>query len=145
MPQRPSHPTPHPTPPSPQAAPHHYPLPPPSLLTQFGEIDIDSELVARTEVLDGTKDTIVMLNNGCLCCTVREDLVKALNNLYSRRKEFDHILIETTGLANPAPIITSFFLDKDLPDRWVWELCCLGLVGCNVVVWMFVAGARGVE
>lgn len=64
---------------------------------EFGEIDIDSELVARTEVLEGTGDSITMLNNGCLCCTVREDLVKALNKLYDRRDKIDHIIIETTG------------------------------------------------
>lgn len=64
---------------------------------EFGEIDIDSELVARTEVLEGSGDSITMLNNGCLCCTVREDLVKALNKLYERRDKIDHIIIETTG------------------------------------------------
>lgn len=67
---------------------------------EFGEIDIDSELVARTEVLEGTGDDITMLNNGCLCCTVREDLVKALNKLYDRRDKIDHVIIETTGTLN---------------------------------------------
>lgn len=59
------------------------------------------------------------LSNGCLCCTVRDDLILALNNLWLKRKEsgIDHIVIETTGLANPAPIISSFFMDADLPDR----------------------------
>eukprot|EP00877_Chromochloris_zofingiensis_P010130 jgi/Chrzof1/5370/Cz16g00110.t1 len=58
-----------------------------------------------------------MLTNGCLCCTVREDLVKVLNNLWKRKSEFDHILIETTGIANPGPIISSFYMDQQLPDR----------------------------
>lgn len=84
---------------------------------EFGEINIDSELVAKREVLEGTTDTITMLSNGCLCCTVRDDLIKALNKLYDRRNEFDHIVIETTGLANPAPIISSFYADARLPDR----------------------------
>jgi len=84
---------------------------------EFGEIDIDSELVAKQELLEGTNDTIMQLANGCLCCSVRGDLINALNKLWERRKEFDHILIETTGLANPAPIISSFFMDADLPDR----------------------------
>jgi G3E family GTPase len=48
---------------------------------QFGEIDIDSELVAKQEVLEGTSDTITQLSNGCLCCTVRDDLIQALNRL----------------------------------------------------------------
>ncbi|KAF8060481.1 Gspt2 [Scenedesmus sp. PABB004] len=84
---------------------------------EFGEIDIDSELVARTETLEGTGDAVTMLNNGCLCCTVREDLVKALNKLYERREQLDHIIIETTGLANPGPIVSSFYMDQQLPDR----------------------------
>ncbi|WIA35200.1 hypothetical protein OEZ86_003663 [Tetradesmus obliquus] len=84
---------------------------------EFGEIDIDSELVARTETLEGSTDSITMLNNGCLCCTVREDLVKALNKLYERREQIDHIIIETTGLANPGPIVSSFYMDRDLPDK----------------------------
>lgn len=67
---------------------------------EFGEVDIDSELVAKQEVLEGTMDTITQLSNGCLCCTVRDDLIVALNNLWLRRKEskIDHIVIETTGL-----------------------------------------------
>ncbi|GBF93061.1 hypothetical protein Rsub_05672 [Raphidocelis subcapitata] len=84
---------------------------------EFGEIDIDSELVARKEVLEGSGDSITVLSNGCLCCTVRDDLVAALNNLWRRRDEFDHIVIETTGLANPGPIISSFYMDKTLPER----------------------------
>ena len=57
-------------------------LEPPCLsFQQFGEIDIDSELVAKQELLEGTSDTITQLANGCLCCTVRDDLIKALNNL----------------------------------------------------------------
>ncbi|KAF5826553.1 CobW/HypB/UreG, nucleotide-binding domain-containing protein [Dunaliella salina] len=83
----------------------------------FGEIDIDSSLVAKQEVLEGTNDSVMQLSNGCLCCTVREDLIKALNSLHSRRDEFDHIVIETTGLANPAPIISSFYMDQELPDK----------------------------
>lgn len=84
---------------------------------EFGEINIDSELVAKREVLEGTNDTITMLSNGCLCCSVRDDLIKALNKLYDRRHLFDHIVIETTGLANPAPIISSFYMDPQLPSR----------------------------
>ncbi|KAJ9533641.1 hypothetical protein QJQ45_026725 [Haematococcus lacustris] len=106
----------------------------------FGEIDIDSELVVKQEVVEGSRDTVMQLSNGCLCCTVRDDLIQALNRLvggaaaagtgyqeqqaeraYDRRSEFDHIVIETTGLANPAPIISSFFMDRSLPDKWVGQ------------------------
>lgn len=67
--------------------------------------------------MEGTGDSVTVLSNGCLCCTVRDDLVAALNNLWRRREEFDHIVIETTGLANPGPIISSFYMDKELPGR----------------------------
>lgn len=81
---------------------------------EFGEIDIDSELVAFQE--NGEED-IMLLNNGCLCCTVRGDLVDMLGRLVQDKKgQFDHILIETTGLANPAPIIQTFYLEPELLD-----------------------------
>ena len=81
---------------------------------EFGEIDIDSELVAFQ---DNAEEDILLLNNGCLCCTVRSDLVDMLSKLVTERKgQFDHILIETTGLANPAPIIQTFYLEPDLLD-----------------------------
>ena len=78
---------------------------------EFGAQDIDSELVAMQET---SAEEIVMMSNGCLCCTVRGDLVKTLADLIQRRDKFDHIIIETTGIANPAPIIQTFFLDPDM-------------------------------
>jgi len=84
---------------------------------EFGEIDIDSELVARQETMKGSGDTLIMLNNGCLCCTVRDDLAKSLVALCNRKDQFDHIVIETTGLANPAPIISTFYIDEELPEK----------------------------
>ena len=81
---------------------------------EFGEIDIDSELVAFQE--NGEED-IMLINNGCICCSVRGDLVDMLGRLVIEKKgQFDHILIETTGLANPAPIIQTFYLEPDLLD-----------------------------
>jgi G3E family GTPase len=81
---------------------------------EFGEIDIDSELVAFQ---DNAEEDIMLLNNGCLCCTVRGDLVDMLGKLVTEKKgQFDHILIETTGLANPAPIIQTFYLEPELLD-----------------------------
>lgn len=66
-----------------------------SALFQFGEVDIDGSLVAAKTA--GAED-IMMLNNGCLCCTVRGDLVRMISELVSRKKgKFDHIVIETTG------------------------------------------------
>ena len=75
---------------------------------EFGEIGIDQELVIRTE------EEIFEMNNGCLCCTVRGDLIRILGSLIKRRDKFDAILIETTGLADPGPVAQTFFADEDL-------------------------------
>ncbi|XP_030457552.1 uncharacterized protein LOC115678332 [Syzygium oleosum] len=79
---------------------------------EYGEVDIDGSLVAAKAA--GAED-IVMLNNGCLCCTVRGDLVRMISELVSKKKgKFDHIVIETTGLANPAPIIQTFYTEDQI-------------------------------
>ncbi|XP_008801892.2 P-loop guanosine triphosphatase YjiA-like [Phoenix dactylifera] len=79
---------------------------------EFGEVDIDGSLVAAKTT--GAED-IVMLNNGCLCCTVRGDLVRMISELVEKKKgKFDHIVIETTGLANPAPIIQTFYAEDKI-------------------------------
>uniref|UniRef100_A0A0D9VM89 CobW C-terminal domain-containing protein n=1 Tax=Leersia perrieri TaxID=77586 RepID=A0A0D9VM89_9ORYZ len=76
---------------------------------EYGEVDIDGSLVAAQT--SGAED-IMMLNNGCLCCTVRGDLVRMIGELVDKKKgKFDHIIIETTGLANPAPIIQTFYAE----------------------------------
>ncbi|KAL8171610.1 hypothetical protein V2J09_023414 [Rumex salicifolius] len=82
---------------------------------EYGEVDIDGSLVAAKAV--GAED-IVMLNNGCLCCTVRGDLVRMIAELVDKKKgKFDHIVIETTGLANPAPIIQTFYAEDQIFDE----------------------------
>jgi G3E family GTPase len=76
---------------------------------EYGEVAIDDGLVTRT-----TED-IVELMNGCICCTVRDDLIVALKRLATdKRGMFDHVLIETTGLADPAPVAQTFFVDEDM-------------------------------
>jgi len=75
---------------------------------EFGEIGIDDALVIDAE------EEIFEMNNGCICCTVRGDLIRILGNLMRRRDAFDHILIETTGLADPAPVAQTFFVDDDI-------------------------------
>ncbi|NER45471.1 MAG: GTP-binding protein [Symploca sp. SIO1A3] len=57
------------------------------------------------------------MNNGCICCTVRGDLIRIISNLMKRRNKFDHLVIETTGLADPAPVIQTFFVDEDMRDK----------------------------
>ena len=74
-------------------------------------MNIDEGLV--TENL-ATKEDIVSMDNGCVCCTVRGDLVRTLNSLIVRRKDFHAIMLETTGLADPAPIIQTFNSDATL-------------------------------
>ncbi|KAJ0113018.1 hypothetical protein Patl1_03635 [Pistacia atlantica] len=77
---------------------------------EFGEVDIDGSLVASHSSMS---EDIVMVNNGCLCCTVRGDLVKMLLELARKKRDkFDHIVIETTGLAKPAPVIETFCADE---------------------------------
>src|ERR1700737_911507 len=78
---------------------------------EFGEIGIDNDLVLRSD------EEIFEMNNGCICCTVRGDLIRILNNLMRRRDKFDYILIETTGLADPAPVVQTFFVDDELREQ----------------------------
>jgi G3E family GTPase len=78
---------------------------------EFGEIGIDQELVIRSE------EEIFEMNNGCICCTVRGDLIRILGNLMKRRNQFDYILIETTGMADPGPVAQTFFVDDDLQAK----------------------------
>ena len=78
---------------------------------EFGEVGIDHELVI------GAEEEIFEMNNGCICCTVRGDLIRILGNLMKRRDKFDHILIETTGLANPGPVVQTFFVDEEVREK----------------------------
>jgi G3E family GTPase len=83
------------------------------VINEFGEVGLDHALAARSD------DTIMVLENGCLCCTVFGDLVTTLNNLYHAREagdipRFDHVVIETSGLADPSPLIQAFLSDPVL-------------------------------
>jgi len=79
------------------------------IVNEFGEIGIDNQLVVSTD------EEIFEMNNGCICCTVRGDLIRIITKLM--RRNFDHLLIETTGLADPAPVIQTFFSDDDVKSR----------------------------
>jgi G3E family GTPase len=78
---------------------------------EFGEVGIDDALVLNAE------EEIFEMNNGCICCTVRGDLIRILGNLMKRRDRFDQILIETTGLADPAPVAQTFFVDDEVASQ----------------------------
>jgi G3E family GTPase len=82
---------------------------------EFGAVNIDEDLVA--ENLRAAED-IISMDNGCVCCTVRGDLVKALNTLAKRRKDFDCVILETTGLADPAPVCNTFTSDQSIGDNF---------------------------
>jgi len=78
---------------------------------EFGEIGVDNELVI------GADEELFEMNNGCICCTVRGDLIRILGQLIERREDLDHVLIETTGLADPAPVIQTFYVDPQIREH----------------------------
>ncbi len=85
---------------------------------EFGEENIDSGILVKDDA-----EQIVQMSNGCVCCTVRGDLVTALNNLVAAKDKgeinFDRVIIETTGLANPSPVAHTFFLEDSVADRYM--------------------------
>ena len=81
------------------------------IVNEFGEVGIDNQLIIDAD------EEIFEMNNGCICCTVRGDLIRIIGNLMKRREKFDHIVIETTGLADPAPVIQTFFVDEDMREK----------------------------
>jgi G3E family GTPase len=81
------------------------------IVNEFGEAGIDGKLVV------GADEEIFETNNGCLCCTVRGDLIRIIEGLMKRKNKFDAILVETTGLAMPAPVAQTFFVDQEVRER----------------------------
>ncbi len=81
------------------------------IVNEFGEVGIDGDLVV------GADEEIFETNNGCICCTVRGDLIRIIQGLLKRRHAFDGILIETTGLADPGPVVQTFFMDDEIALR----------------------------
>jgi G3E family GTPase len=81
------------------------------IVNEFGEIGIDNDLVV------GADEEVFEMNNGCICCTVRGDLIRIIDGLMKRKGKFDAIIVETTGLADPAPVAQTFFMDQDVGDR----------------------------
>ena len=81
------------------------------IVNEFGEIGIDNDLVV------GADEEVFEMNNGCVCCTVRGDLIRVLSGLMKRKGGFDAIIVETTGLADPGPVAQTFFMDEDVAAR----------------------------
>jgi G3E family GTPase len=78
------------------------------IVNEFGEIGIDNDLIV------GADEEIFEMNNGCICCTVRGDLIRIIQGLMRRKGKFDAIILETTGLADPAPVAQTFFVDQEI-------------------------------
>ncbi|RVG71860.1 CobW family GTP-binding protein [Sinorhizobium meliloti] len=81
------------------------------IVNEFGEVGIDNDLIVDAD------EEVFEMNNGCICCTVRGDLIRIIEALMRRRERFDGILIETTGLADPAPVAQTFFVDEDVRSK----------------------------
>ena len=81
------------------------------IVNEFGEIGIDNDLIV------GADEEVFEMNNGCVCCTVRGDLVRIIDGLMKRKGKFDAIILETTGLADPAPVAQTFFVDEDVREK----------------------------
>jgi len=78
------------------------------VINEFGELGVDNDLVVDAD------EEVFEMNNGCICCTVRGDLIRIVAGLMKRREKFDGIIVETTGLADPAPVAQTFFADEDV-------------------------------
>jgi G3E family GTPase len=78
------------------------------IVNEFGEIGIDNDLIV------GADEEVFEMNNGCICCTVRGDLIRIIEGLMRRKGKFDAIIVETTGLADPAPVAQTFFVDENI-------------------------------
>lgn len=81
------------------------------IVNEFGELGIDNDLVV------GADEEVFEMNNGCICCTVRGDLIRIISGLMKRIDRFDAVIIETTGLADPAPVAQTFFVDDDVRSK----------------------------
>jgi G3E family GTPase len=81
------------------------------IVNEFGEIGIDNDLILNTD------EELFEMNNGCICCTVRGDLIRTLHGLLAKRDNFDAIIVETTGLADPGPVAQTFFVDHSLQAK----------------------------
>jgi G3E family GTPase len=82
------------------------------IVNEFGEVGIDHHLLISSE------QEIVEMSNGCICCTVRGDLLRSLFQLIEHRSKFDTLIIETTGLADPAPVVQTFFIDERIRSEF---------------------------
>lgn len=83
-------------------------------LYRFGEVGVDDALVRKKY---DSEEEIFEMNNGCICCTVRGDLIRILGKIFKRKTKLDALIIETTGLADPAPVAQTFFMDEEIKSK----------------------------
>jgi len=87
---------------------------------EFGEENIDNEIL-----VNDTQENIIQMNNGCICCSIREDLRETLQLLAAKKREglldFDRVVIETTGLADPGPVAQTFFMDEEIAEQYLLD------------------------
>lgn len=93
---------------------------------EFGEIGIDHEIVVNAD------EEIFEMNNGCICCTVRGDLIRILNQLSKKKNKFDYVIIETTGMADPAPVAQTFFVDEQIKSQFTLDAIITVVDGLHV-------------
>jgi G3E family GTPase len=106
---------------------------------EFGEIGIDDALVIDAE------EEIFEMNNGCICCTVRGDLIRILGTLMKRRDKFDYILVETTGLADPAPVAQTFFVDEEVRTQLRLDAIVTVVDAKHLALHLFEEKEEGIE
>merc|ERR1719237_883511 len=95
---------------------------------EFGEVGIDENILS-----ENVGEEVIEVMNGCICCTVRGDLVEALKRLYKRVETFNGIIIETTGLADPAPVVQTFFVDETISEQYALD-CVITVVDSKVIL-----------
>jgi len=106
---------------------------------EFGEVGVDDALIIDAE------EEIFEMNNGCICCTVRGDLIRILGTLMKRRDKFDYILVETTGLADPAPVAQTFFVDDEIRAQLRLDAIVTVVDAKHLSLHLFEEKAEGVE
>lgn len=95
---------------------------------EFGEVGIDENILS-----ENVDDEVIEVMNGCICCTVRGDLVEALKSLHKKVEKFDGVIIETTGLADPAPVIQTFFVDEAIQKLYQLD-CVITVVDAKYII-----------
>lgn len=93
---------------------------------EFGEVGVDQDLVI------GAEEEVFEMNNGCICCTVRGDLIRILGNLMKRKDKFDYVMVETTGMADPGPVAQTFFMDDEMQEKLELDAVVTLVDACHV-------------